>query len=260
MPRANRHYMPGYVWHITHRCHQKEFLLRYPDDRACYIHWLCEARNRYGVSVLNYVVTSNHVHLLILDVKEGVISRSMQLVAGRTGQEYNRREQRRGAFWEDRYHATIVQTNRHLLSCMIYIDLNMVRAGVVRHPGEWSDSGYSELQNEQTSISVIDRVARKSLLGFDDVLNESYQKSLYDRMESHPLGRELLWTESIAVGDEAYIIETKKRLSYMGKGRMVLPSSGAYMLRETLHAYDADDPQAMGNTYEWDLSDDKSDS
>jgi putative transposase len=143
---------------------------------------------------------------------------------------------------------------------MVYIDLNMLRAGVVRHPGEWSDGGYSELRRDRPEKFVIDREKRKSLLGFDDVVNESYQKLLCDRMESHPLVRELMWTESIAVGDEAYIIETKKRLSYMGKGRTALPSSGAYMLRETLHGYDADDPQAMGNTYEWDLSDDKSDS
>jgi putative transposase len=71
----------------------------------------------------------------------------MQLIAGRTGQEYNQRKKRKGAFREDRYHATAVQTDRHLLSCMIYIDLNMVRAGVVKHPSEWKESGYNEIMN-----------------------------------------------------------------------------------------------------------------
>lgn len=33
MPRANRHYIPSYVWHITHRCHKKEFLLEFARDR-----------------------------------------------------------------------------------------------------------------------------------------------------------------------------------------------------------------------------------
>ena len=32
MARANRHYIPGYVWHITHRCHKKEFLLKFARD------------------------------------------------------------------------------------------------------------------------------------------------------------------------------------------------------------------------------------
>ena len=33
MPRANRYFLPGYIWHITHRCHKKEFLLKFARDR-----------------------------------------------------------------------------------------------------------------------------------------------------------------------------------------------------------------------------------
>jgi putative transposase len=65
MPRANRHFLPGCVWHITHRCHQKQFLLKFPRDRRRYLHWVFEAKKRFGLSVLNYMVTSNHVHLLL---------------------------------------------------------------------------------------------------------------------------------------------------------------------------------------------------
>jgi len=58
MPRANRHYIPGYVWHITHRCHKKEFLLKFARDRQRWIEWLFEARKRYGISILNYMGAS----------------------------------------------------------------------------------------------------------------------------------------------------------------------------------------------------------
>ncbi len=61
------------------------------------------------------------------------IARSIQLVAGRTGQEFNHRKTRKGAYWEDRYHATVIEDGEHLLRCIVYIDLNMVRAGV-GHP------------------------------------------------------------------------------------------------------------------------------
>jgi putative transposase len=108
MPRANRHYIPGYVWHITHRCHKKEFLLKFDKDRRLWLQWLFEAKKRYGLSVLNFTVTSNHIHLLVRDNREGVIPQSMQLIAGKLGQEYNRRKNRKGAYWEDRYHATAV--------------------------------------------------------------------------------------------------------------------------------------------------------
>jgi len=79
------------------------------------------------------IVTSNHVHLLIKDTGSNIIAESMQLIAGRTAQEYNQRKGKQGAFWEDRYHATAVQADEHLHRCMVYIGLNMVRAGVVNH-------------------------------------------------------------------------------------------------------------------------------
>ena len=77
MPRANRHFLPGHIWHITHRCHKKEFLLKFARDRACWIRWLFEARKRYGLQVLNYMVTSNHVHHTrnwVIDQKEELVS------------------------------------------------------------------------------------------------------------------------------------------------------------------------------------------
>lgn len=61
MARANRYYIPGYVWHITHRCHQKEFLLKFARDRRRWMDWLFEAKKRYDLSVLNFMVTSNHI-------------------------------------------------------------------------------------------------------------------------------------------------------------------------------------------------------
>ena len=126
MPRAHRHYIPGHIWHITHRCHKKDFLLKFVRDRQRWMAWLFEAKKRYGLSILNYMVTSNHIHLLVFDnVDRDTIPKSIQLIAGRTAQEYNQRKSRKGAFWEDRYHATAVEGDEHLIQCifgMIYID------------------------------------------------------------------------------------------------------------------------------------------
>jgi REP element-mobilizing transposase RayT len=73
MPRANRHHIPGQIWHLTHRCHKKEFLLKFSKDRKRWLHWLFEARKRYGLEILNFTVTSNHIHLLVLDGDREVI-------------------------------------------------------------------------------------------------------------------------------------------------------------------------------------------
>lgn len=157
MPRANRHYISGCVWHITHHCHKQEFLLKCEKNRKRWRYWLYEAGKRYGLCVLSYIVTSNHIHLLVVDTEQDVIAKSLQLVAGRTAQEFNQRKKR--AFWEDTYHATVVETDAHLAKFLVYIDLNMVCAGVVKHPIEYRLSGFNEIQNPPQRYSVIDHVA-----------------------------------------------------------------------------------------------------
>ena len=261
MPRANRHYIPGYAWHITHRCHQKEFLLKFCQDRKRYLHWLCEARKRYGLSVLNYIVTSNHIHLLVVDNGKDVIPKSMQLVAGRTGQEYNQRKGRKGAFWEDRYHATIVQTNRHLMSCMTYIDLNMVRAGVVSHPLQWEESGYHEILRQPLRYGLIDRKALKEILGFADEesLKDAYPQIVSDAMHSVPQTRQPMWSESVAVGNEDFVTEAKKALSSRALGRKVSSGNDVYELREAFRPYKVNfelenDALRQGNMFFWDVN------
>jgi putative transposase len=80
----------------------------------------------------------------------------MQFIASRVGQEYNRRKNRQGAFWQDRYHATAIESGEHLWRCIVYVDLNMVRAGVVDHPSKWKWSGYHEIQKPKTRYRLID--------------------------------------------------------------------------------------------------------
>lgn len=130
---------------VTCRCHKRDLLLKFSRGRHRYLQWLYQARKKYGLTILNYMITSNHL-LVADDGARDVIPDSMQLVAGRTGQEYNQRKDRKGAYWEDRYHATAVESGDHLARCMVYIDTNMVRAGVVGHQSMWPYSGYNEIQ------------------------------------------------------------------------------------------------------------------
>lgn len=202
MPRAKRHYAPGYVWHLTHRCHNREFLLRFERDRARWRHWLFETRKRYGLSVLDYIVTSNHVHLLVRDTEKPCIARSMQLIAGRVAQEYNHRKHRRGAFWEDRYFATAIATDQHLIRCLTYIDLNMVRAGVVDHPSQWKASGYQEIQSLRTRYRVIDMNALCELTASSSErsLRHRHRAWVEEELLHGELARCAKWTKPVAVG------------------------------------------------------------
>jgi len=205
MPRANRVFIPGLVWHLTHRCHDKAFLLRFRKDRRRWRHWLFEATRRYGLSVLNFIVTSNHIHLLAYAQTRREIPRAMQLIASRTAQEYNLRKNRCGAFWEDRYHATAVESNDHLLRCMTYIDLNMVRAGAVSHAADWDTSGYGEIQQPRQRRVVIDLPRLHDLLGIDridrlsDVLRSAAESAC------HTSVRDPAWTEAAGIGSAGFV-------------------------------------------------------
>ena len=265
MPRAKRHYLPGFVWHITHRCHKREFLLRFGRDRRRWLHWLFESKKRYGLCILNYMATSNHIHLLVLDQGEReVIPRSMQLMAGRTGQEYNQRKKRKGAFWEDRYHATAVETNEHLVQCLTYIDLNMVRAGVVKHPSEWDESGYREIQEPRIRYSLIDHERLMDLLQLPslEMLQSAHRSWVEGALATEGGERDSRWTESIAVGRKGFVEGVKEQLGLRAKGRNISQSSGEFNLRETQSYYgnisgDENRPLSIKNMHLWDIFPDK---
>jgi len=250
MPRASRHFLPNHVWHITHRCHERAFLLKFAKDRQCWLRWLFEAKKRYGLCVLDYVVTSNHIHLLVRDRGEGEIARSMQLIAGRTGQAYNQRKQRQGAYWEDRYHATAVDTERYLAQCLVYIDLNMVRAGVVRHPREWAASGYREIQALPDRYRIIDRLALIELFGVAkwSELQQTHAQWVEAALAGGALGRESCWSEAVAVGSEAFVASVKTALGLAGRHRVASPADDVdgFLLREAAVSYSPHFGHEMG--------------
>jgi REP element-mobilizing transposase RayT len=223
MARANRHHIPGQVWHITHRCHKKEFLLKFARDRRRWHSWLFEAKKRYGLRVLNYVVTSNHIHLLVIDSGPDVIPNSIQLIAGRTAHEFNQRKERKGAFWEDRYHATAVERKEHLIRCLVYIDLNMVRAGVVTHPSEWEVGGFNEIQNPPARYGVIDRQGLYEFCGVpaSESFADHHRQWVQNALLSGESNREIRWTEAIAVGSSSFVEGVKERLGVKAAGRTI---------------------------------------
>ena len=242
MPRANRYFLPGHVWHITHRCHKKEFLLKFSRDRDRWKYWLFQARKRYGLCVLNYTITSNHIHLLVKDTGDGAVPKSMQLIAGRTAQEYNLRKQRKGAYWEDRYHATAIETDDHLVRCLSYIDLNMVRAGVVKHPVEWAHNGYHEIQVPPQRYAIVDLAELVRLCGFNELatFQAEHRKWVTDELSNASVRREASWTESVAVGSQQYVEGIKEELGIRGKGRQCMAEGDHYQLREPAASYNVE--------------------
>jgi len=216
MPRANRNFVPGLVWHVTHRCHKKEFLLKFRRDKMLWIGWMHEAKRRFGLIILNFMITSNHIHLMATaadgraEAASRPISLAMQLAHSRVAQQYNLRKDRRGAFWEDRFHATAIETGAQLARCLTYVDMNMVRAGVAGHPRDWQFCGYREMARPalRPRLRLVDADALADLTGAahdSGSLLRMRDEWIEQAIRKGQVEREPLWTESLAVGGEAFL-------------------------------------------------------
>jgi len=207
MPRANRYLLPGQFCHITHRCHNRALLLRCVRDRDEYRLRLRAAATAHGVAVLTYCITSNHVHIVAGAASTATIAGMMQQLEGEFARSYNRRKRRGGAFWEGRYHATMIERGAHLWNCMVYVDLNMVRAGVVSHPRAWAWCGYQELTNRRKRYRLVDtRAVHECMLETKALtLADYYEECIARGLEADAIRHASRWTESIAVGSQHYV-------------------------------------------------------
>ncbi len=243
MARANRFMQPGMICHLTHRCHDRSFLLRFACDRSEYRERLRRMSREFDVSILNYCLTSNHTHNIAIESWPGGISCMMQKLEGDFAGHYNRRKHRSGAFWEDRYHCTMIEDGQHLLNCIEYVDLNMVRAGVVSHPAAWSWCGYEELVGQKTRYRLLDVERLLELLGIPDLqsFGEQYRTRIESAIKDRRLKREKRWTESIAVGSHSYVRGIAHAVRYRGriKPRIEEATDGSWLLWETPSRYHA---------------------
>ena len=242
MPRSNRYILPGCIYHVTHRCHDRRFLLRFGLDRTEYRERLRRALQKYRVSLYAYCITSNHTHLLLACRLKSDLSRLMQQLEGEFAQYYNGKRSRRGAFWEDRFHTTLIGEGNSFLNCMVYIHLNMVRAGVVSHPSAWRWCGHGELVGERSRYRLIDRDGLSDLLGPElrHEFEPEYRAGIEAAIGKRKLQREPWWTESIAVGDEAFIERVKGQTLYRRHLETSQAVDGLWVVREAVEAYGSD--------------------
>ncbi len=194
--------------HITHRCQERKYLLRYDIDRIYYQKLLYQASRKFTkVRFLNYVITSNHVHLLLWTPRMADISEMMHWLQGTFAQYYNRRKGREGSFWRGRFHPTLIESGRHLSRCITYIDMNMVRARVVGHPAEWAFGGYQEISGRRQRYQVIDHCRLLKFLGYEDIseFRELYERVILDKCGVEDFPEEKYWSSSFAVGSSEWL-------------------------------------------------------
>jgi len=142
MPRKPRFNLPGIPQHIIQRGNNREPCFLAEKDYQRYLDDLDAASSKFKCHIHAYVLMTNHAHLLATPMVEYGLSQMMQALGRRYVRYFNHMYQRTGTLWEGRYKSSLIDSDRYLLTCMRYIELNPVRARMVEHPGEYQWSSY----------------------------------------------------------------------------------------------------------------------
>ena len=142
MPRRKRMYLPGFPYHIVQRGNNREACFVKPENYQFYLKLWKDCAKRYGVVVHAYCLMTNHIHFLVTPENPDSISRAMSVIGSRYAYHFNKVYKRTGTVWEGRHKSSLIQSDRYLLACYRYIELNPVVAGMVRKPEEYKWSSF----------------------------------------------------------------------------------------------------------------------
>lgn len=178
MARLPRIVVPGLPVHVIQRGNNRQATFYSAEDYRKYLDVLTLASDKYECFIHAYVLMTNHVHLLVTPVTDTSLSLMMQAI-GRTYVRYiNGTYQRSGTLWEGRYKSALVESEQYLLTCSRYIELNPVRAGMVKAPGQYKWSSYHSNALGINDINLTQHEIYKRL-GKSNELRQQAYKTLF---------------------------------------------------------------------------------
>ncbi|MEJ2652255.1 MAG: transposase [Gammaproteobacteria bacterium] len=142
MPRKPRFNLVDVPQHVIQRGNNREPCIYTEADYRRYLDDLQESAVKFNCRIHAYVLMTNHVHLLATPMADYGIAQMMQALGRRYVYYVNKTYKRTGTLWEGRYKSSLIDSDRYLLTCMRYIELNPIRANMVSHPGEYKWSSY----------------------------------------------------------------------------------------------------------------------
>ncbi len=141
LPRLN---LPNIPQHVIQRGNNRQACFFAEQDYAVYLDKLKDYSKKNKVAVHSFVLMTNHVHLLLTPEKAGGVSQLFQALGRYYVRYINQTYNRTGTLWEGRYKSTIVDNENYFLTVSRYIELNPVRANMIKHPAEYPWSSYQK--------------------------------------------------------------------------------------------------------------------
>ena len=170
--------LPGVAVHVIHRGNNRAECFFRDEDRAFYLFHLDRILPRADCRLHAYCLMSNHLHLLLTAKAATGCGLLMKAIAQLYAQYVNRNYGRSGYLWESRFKSCLVQSEGYVLSCYRYIELNPVRAGLVRRPDEYRWSSYAANAKGQAS-SLIEPHEEYVALGRDANERQAVYRDLF---------------------------------------------------------------------------------
>ena len=146
MPYKHRIYEAGSAWHMTARGIDHAPIFFEDLDRLVFLHQLRKVGERVGWQVVAWCLMATHYHLLLFSGREPQVSLGMQMLNGLYARELNRRYDRRGHLFGERYRPTPIAADKHLVAAIAYTLRNPIRAGLVGRIEDWAWSGTMTLE------------------------------------------------------------------------------------------------------------------
>ena len=184
MARLPRLTVTGYPQHVILRGNNRQDIFRNTADYQRMLDLIEQHSREQGVEIHAYVLMTNHLHLLLTPQKDQALPKMMQAVGRSYVQTFNKVHGRTGTLWEGRYRSTLIQTERYLLACMAYIDLNPVRAHMVTQPDDYIWSSYSHYVGRRNDRLITPH-------------------TLYWGLGNTPFAREAAYAEMVQAGIQA---------------------------------------------------------
>jgi putative transposase len=224
MARLPRLTVTGYPHHVILRGNNRQDIFKTTADYQRMLDLLFEHSRAQQVDVHAYVLMSNHLHLLVTPQQDQALPKMMQAVGRSYVQVFNKVHGRTGTLWEGRYRSTLIQTDRYLLACMAYIDLNPVRACMVAQPEDHVWSSFAHYIGRRNDRLITPHALYWSLGNTPFAREAAYAELVQAGITSDQQGALTDATLSgWALGDEAFKLslqgQTERRLSKTKAGR-----------------------------------------
>ena len=153
MPRIARVTAPNYPHHITQRGTNKTHIFLDDEDRYYFLQSLKEYADRTGTKIWAYCLMGNHFHLLLVPRDEQSLGKCLHGATFRYAQHFNKKYERTGRLWQNRYFSCVVDERYYLWGVAQYIEMNPVRANLVNKPELWKwSSAKAHIKGEKDSI------------------------------------------------------------------------------------------------------------